>query len=157
MVQARSARTRAVTGPGALRGLARLALAAMVSGCAAAGPAQLVDRDPAPSTPEIAEGPQVGVASWYGRWHHRRRSASGERFDQNALTAAHRTLPFGTWVRVTNLANGRQVTVRITDRGPYWPQRVIDLSREAARVLGMVESGVSPVRLEIVGPGRAAR
>jgi rare lipoprotein A len=93
----------------------------------------------------------VGLASWYGHWHQGRITASGEAFDPSALTAAHRTLPFGTRVRVTNLDNGRQVSVRITDRGPYWPRRVIDLSREAARMLGMLADGVAPVRLEVLG------
>lgn len=89
-----------------------------------------------------------GQASWYGAKHHGRKTASGERFDQNALTAAHRQLPFGTRVRVTHLGNGRQVTVRINDRGPFSKGRLIDLSRRAAEQLGMLRQGVAPVRIE---------
>ncbi|MDB9315866.1 septal ring lytic transglycosylase RlpA family protein [Spirulina sp. CS-785/01] len=92
-----------------------------------------------------------GMASWYGPGFHGRRSASGERFNQNALTAAHRTLPFGTRVRVTNLNNGRSTVVRINDRGPFTGGRIIDLSRGAASNIGMIGSGVAPVRLEILG------
>ncbi|MBU3056410.1 septal ring lytic transglycosylase RlpA family protein [Pseudomonas indica] len=89
-----------------------------------------------------------GKASYYGSRHHGRRTASGERFDQNALTAAHRTLPFGTRVRVTNLNNARTVVVRINDRGPYGRGRIIDLSFKAAQQLDMIRTGVVPVRVE---------
>ncbi|NEO68868.1 MAG: septal ring lytic transglycosylase RlpA family protein, partial [Moorea sp. SIO3H5] len=82
-----------------------------------------------------------GIASWYGSAFHGRRTASGERFNQYALTAAHRTLRFGTRVKVTNLRNGRSVIVRINDRGPYIRGRIIDLSRGAARIIGLVRSG----------------
>jgi len=91
-----------------------------------------------------------GMASWYGPGFHGRKSASGERFNQNALTAAHRTLPFGTNVLVTNLNNGRSVIVRINDRGPFIRGRVIDLSVAAARVIGMLESGVAPVNVQVL-------
>jgi rare lipoprotein A len=97
--------------------------------------------------------PQVGMASYYSRAHHGRRTASGERFDMEAMTAAHRTLPFGTRVRVTNLANGRHAIVRINDRGPFKGKRIIDLSYAAARELGVVRSGVARVRVEVVGSG----
>lgn len=89
-----------------------------------------------------------GRASWYGPGFHGRRTASGEVFNQNALTAAHRTLPFGTQVRVTNLSNNRQVVVRINDRGPFVEDRIIDLSQGAAEQLNMLETGVVNVRLE---------
>lgn len=89
-----------------------------------------------------------GKASYYGARHHGKRTASGERFNQNALTAAHRTLPFGTRVRVTNLRNDRTVVVRINDRGPYGRGRIIDVSRKAAEALGMLRAGVVPVRVE---------
>ncbi|MFS2127254.1 septal ring lytic transglycosylase RlpA family protein [Pseudomonas sp. Pseusp97] len=89
-----------------------------------------------------------GTASYYGKAHHGKRTASGERFNQNALTAAHRTLPFGTRVKVTNLDNGRSVVVRINDRGPFGRGRIIDLSRAAAEQLNMLRSGTAPVRLE---------
>ena len=92
---------------------------------------------------------EVGIASYYGREHDGRRTASGEVFDMREMTAAHRTLPFGTRVRVTNLANGRQVTVRINDRGPFRRGRIIDLSYAAARKLGIVGRGVAKVRVAI--------
>lgn len=89
-----------------------------------------------------------GTASYYGKAHHGKRTASGERFNQNALTAAHRTLPFGTRVKVTNLANGRSVIVRINDRGPFGRGRIIDVSRKAAEQLNMLRTGTARVRLE---------
>ncbi len=96
-------------------------------------------------------GSQVGLASWYGEYHHGQPTASGETFDMRQLTAAHRTLPLGTRLRVTNLANGRAVRVRVNDRGPYVGGRVLDLSHGAARALGMVERGVVPVQLDVIG------
>jgi rare lipoprotein A len=102
----------------------------------------------------IAVGPvrfQIqGMASWYGPGFDGAYTASGERFNQYDLTAAHRYLPFGTRVRVTNLDNGRSVVVRITDRGPFVGDRVLDLSRGAAQIIGTVGSGVSPVRLDVL-------
>ena len=92
---------------------------------------------------------QVGVASWYGDRFKRRPTASGEPFDPRDITAAHRTLPLGTMARVTNLANGRSILVRINDRGPYAQGRVIDLSRSAAAQLGMKQDGVAQVRIEV--------
>src|SRR5690606_32891326 len=83
-----------------------------------------------------SEQRQRGLSSWYGRRFHGRKTASGEVFDMHAMTAAHRTLAFQTWVRVTNLANGKQVIVRINDRGPHRADRIIDLSQGAARALG---------------------
>ena len=91
---------------------------------------------------------ETGEASYYAQAHHGKRTASGERFDQHALTAAHRTLPFGTQVRVTNLNNERSVVVRINDRGPFVRGRIIDVSRAAAERLGMLRAGVAPVRIE---------
>jgi rare lipoprotein A len=90
---------------------------------------------------------EVGLASWYGPRFHRRRTASGELFDMKALTAAHPTLPFGSHVCVRSQITGRSVVVRINDRGPYTGNRVIDLSRGAAEVLGMVGLGLKPVEL----------
>ena len=95
-----------------------------------------------------AGGSETGKASYYGQAHHGKRTASGERFDQNALTAAHRTLPFGTRVRVTNLNNERSVVLRINDRGPFVRGRIIDVSRAAAVRLDMLRAGVVPVRVE---------
>jgi rare lipoprotein A len=92
-----------------------------------------------------------GVASWYGKEFNRRRTASGVRFNTHAMMAAHRTLPFGTRVRVTNLENQKSCIVEITDRGPYSHGRIIDLSYAAAEKLGMTEAGVANVQLEILG------
>ncbi|MGL5033186.1 MAG: septal ring lytic transglycosylase RlpA family protein, partial [Microcystaceae cyanobacterium] len=91
-----------------------------------------------------------GIASWYGPGFHGRRTANGERYNQNSLTAAHKTLPFGTQVLVTNLHTGRSVMVRINDRGPFIRGRVIDLSAGAAKVIGVYGRGTAPVALEIV-------
>jgi rare lipoprotein A (peptidoglycan hydrolase) len=125
-----------------------------VCGCTAVSarlPSDRPDTRWEPGPQPTANRPEVGLASWYGDYHHGQRTASGEVFDMRQLTAAHRTLPLGTRLRVTNLHNGRMVRVRVNDRGPYVPGRVLDLSREAARVLDMVERGVVPVRLDIVG------
>jgi rare lipoprotein A len=98
---------------------------------------------------------QVGIASYYGGKFHGRKTANGERFDMNALTAAHKTLPLGTKVRVTHVKTGKSVVVRINDRGPFIKGRVIDLSRRAARELDMIHSGVARVRVEVLSlPGR---
>ncbi|MBV6289979.1 septal ring lytic transglycosylase RlpA family protein [Pseudomonas aegrilactucae] len=91
---------------------------------------------------------QTGTASYYGARHHGKRTASGEPFNQHGLTAAHRSLPFGTRVQVTNLANDRRVVVRINDRGPHTRGRLIDLSRAAAEQLGMIRSGTARVRVQ---------
>jgi rare lipoprotein A len=96
------------------------------------------------------------MASYYADAHHGRRTANGERFDMHALTAAHRTLPFGTRVKVTNLDNGRSVVVRINDRGPYVEGRVIDLSQAAARELRFLDRGTTRVRLEVISGGDRA-
>jgi rare lipoprotein A len=93
---------------------------------------------------------QVGKASWYGRLFQNKKTASGEPYDMNDLTAAHRTLPLGSWVKVTNLKNDHSVMVRINDRGPVRKTRIIDLSYGAAKILGMGKAGISPVRLDIV-------
>jgi rare lipoprotein A len=118
-----------------------------------AEPLRQVSTRPKRAPQEVALGPirfrSQGMASWYGPGFHGNQSASGEIFNENAMTAAHRTLPFGTLVQVTNLDNGRTVTVRINDRGPFSGGRVIDLSAGAARVLGLIQSGVAPVRLEV--------
>lgn len=92
----------------------------------------------------------TGGASYYGLQFAGRKTANGERFDPNHLTAAHRTLPFGSLVRVTNLDNGKSVVVRINDRGPFHPRRVIDLSLGAARAIDMVRRGLATVKLELL-------
>ena len=112
------------------------------------------EASPAPTLPALPPSPIIGsgLASWYGAKHHGKRTASGEIFDQKKFTAAHRTLPWGSIVKVTNLDNGKSVEVRINDRGPFTKGRIIDLSRAAAKALGMLESGVSPVRMELLSP-----
>lgn len=124
---------------------ARAAIMAAVLACALIAPAALV----APRHAAAANIKKVGKASYYGRAHHGRRTASGERFDMGALTAAHPTLPFGTKVKVTNRKNGRSVVVRINDRGPFHNGRVIDLSRAAAAEIGMLKSGAASITLDV--------
>ena len=120
------------------RGLLGLLVAIGLQGCVSA------------SAPRVATQTQTGRASWYGGAHHGRVTASGERFDMHALTAAHPTLPFGTRLRVVNLDNDRQVEVRINDRGPSVSGRILDLSYAAARALGATGPGVIPVRLTVL-------
>ena len=108
--------------------------------------ASVVRRAPVPEASE-AKGKSQGVASFY--WQGSK-TASGEKFDPNELTAAHPTLPFGTKLRVTNTHTGRSVTVRVNDRGPYVPGRVVDVSYSAAQELGMVGRGIAPVKLDVV-------
>jgi len=129
--------------PNLLLRAATLAIGLALTSCATTRPMRV-------ESPPVEA--QVGVASYYaGSWHGRR-TASGERFDMHELTAAHRTLPFGTRVRVTNLNNGREVIVRINDRGPVVPGRIIDLSYGAARMLNFKARGLTRVRLDIIHP-----
>lgn len=107
--------------------------------------------------PRVPTGYQtVGVASWYGGKFHGRKTANGEIYDQNALTAAHRSLPFGTRLEVTNLANGRSVVVSVNDRGPFIDGRIIDLSRRAAVDLGFIKAGLAEVRIQEIGSALSA-
>ena len=100
---------------------------------------------------------EEGVASWYGAKHHGKKTANGERFDAyEALTAAHKTLPFNVCAEVENLRTGKSVVVRINDRGPFKNGRVIDLSKAAASEIGLVQSGVANVRVEAVGVASAS-
>lgn len=149
----------------------RRALAACALAAAAAG-AHALEVDDEHSVldarPEAAMGEDLraaasqlaasveGIASWYGLTFHGRRTASGERFDMNAMTAAHPSLPFGTRVLVQNPSNGRSVVVRVNDRGPYVPGRIIDLSHAAARALGLLGWGTKPVVVTPV-PGGGPR
>ena len=94
---------------------------------------------------------QTGQASWYGA-ESGNRTASGERFNPAAMTAAHRTLPFGTMVKVTNLKTGKAVVVRINDRGPFRSRRIVDLSAGAAEIIGLKSHGVGNVRMDILAP-----
>jgi rare lipoprotein A len=141
-----------------------LVAASVLFGCAshrvASVPPPMARPSPRSTLPTPAEpGATVrGLASWYGRAHHGRATASGERFDMHALTAAHPTLPFGTLLLVTNPANGRSVEVRINDRGPVVADRTIDLSFAAARALGATGDGVFPVMLRVLStPGGEPR
>ena len=102
---------------------------------------------PAPHAEPVCEQRQTGAASWYGPGLHGRLTANGEIFDQDALTAAHRTLALGSLLEVTNLENGKQIIVRVNDRGPYVDDRIIDLSRAAARALEFTDDGLAEVRL----------
>ena len=105
-------------------------------------------------TPRVQPGYRAeGLASWYGPKFHGKPTANGEIFDQYALTAAHQTLPLPSKVRVTNLDNGRQLVVRVNDRGPFVGDRIIDLSRRSAQLLGVEKIGVAPVRLELLDSG----
>ncbi len=136
---------RALGGLAAPAGLAALALAAaLVAGCATAPRARPGDN-------------QRGVASWYGPGFHGKRTANGEVYDMHALTAAHKTLPFDTFVRVRNRDNGRRVVVRINDRGPFVRGRIIDLSRAAAERIDMIGSGTARVEITVVRGKRAGR
>lgn len=106
-----------------------------------------------PATQQILRG----TASWYGPGFHGKKTASGEIYDQTKFTAAHKTLPLGSKARVTNMDNGSTVEVEINDRGPFVEDRIIDLSRAAARALGLVESGTAPVRVELIADRTGAR
>ena len=107
---------------------------------------------PRPPTPAVIGSVEVGVASWYGHPYHGRQAADGEIYDMETLVAAHRTLPFNTWVRVTNLTNSKTIDVRIIDRGPFVDGRIIDLSHAAAKAVDLIGPGVAKVRLEIIPP-----
>jgi rare lipoprotein A len=121
----------------------------MASGCAkkrvhATSPAD------AAAHASLSGDEKIGYASWYGHPYHGRRTSNGETYDMNTFTAAHRTLPFDTMVKVNNLKNGKDVTVRINDRGPFVKDRIIDLSYVAAREIEMVGSGTAKVSLEVL-------
>lgn len=126
-------------------------LCVVLSGCAKHQTTRAPVQPPKPARIGKTE---KGIASWYGEPYHGRRAANGEIYDMEKLTAAHRTLPFQTWVEVTNLKNGKSVEVRITDRGPFVDGRIIDLSRAAAREIDMVRMGIAPVRLRVIKPPR---
>ncbi len=121
------------------------ALAAL-AGCAKKSSARV----PSPVKPARIGETETGIASWYGLPYDGRRSADGEIFDMEKFTAAHRTLPFDTWVEVTNLENRKHVDVRITDRGPFVHGRIIDLSLAAAREIDMVQAGIVKVKIKVI-------
>lgn len=136
-----------------LSSLVALAALALVAGCSRA----VVSTPPVVTEPPESPVPgleQVGIASWYGMPHHGRRTASGEIYDMNRMTAAHKTLPFGTRVLVTNRDTKRTAEVRINDRGPFIKGRILDVSYAAARQLGVAAEGIFPVRLRVIAlPG----
>ena len=137
----------------AVKAILFLAVVALFgSGCASAPRSQLSG-----SASVAQTGPAVGIASYYGKPYHGRKTASGERFNMHELTAAHRTLPFGTNLKVTNLANDRSVVVRVNDRGPFKRDRILDLSMEAARRLQMIGAGTARVRIEPLGESATRR
>lgn len=129
-----------------------LASAAMLAGSGCAKKKHRVVY--APRTPKAAPAPilttELGLASWYGHPYHGRAAADGEIYDMEKLTAAHRTLPFNTWVRVTNLTNSKTVDVRIIDRGPFIDGRIIDLSHAAAQAIELIGPGVAQVRIDLI-------
>lgn len=124
----------------------------LLGGCARKNRAR-VPAPPAPApVPARIGSSETGIASWYGKPYDGRPSASGEIYDMLKLTAAHRTLPFNTWVEVTDLDNGKRVNVRINDRGPFVDRRIIDLSLAAARSIDMVGPGIARVRVKVIAP-----
>ncbi|MGU7769449.1 septal ring lytic transglycosylase RlpA family protein [Burkholderia sp. MR1-5-21] len=104
---------------------------------------------------DVSDFRQNGRASWYGKGFHGRRTANGERFNMNALTAAHRTLPLSSYIKVTNPTNGKWVVVKVNDRGPYKRGRVLDLSYAAAKVIGLIHAGTGRVKIEGLSPQEA--
>jgi rare lipoprotein A len=132
------------------RGGAAALAAAALAGCTAKAP-PLVERS-YPPPHMTARGTELGRCSWYGPGFHGKRTASGEVYDQDGMTAAHRTLRLGTPIEVTDLATGRRVQVRVNDRGPYHPDRVLDLSYGAAKQLGTIGRGVANVEIRVLGP-----
>src|SRR5882724_11132402 len=113
-------------------------------------PGGITPGSPAPAASAAAAGSiERGLASWYGHPYHGRRAADGEIYDMETMVAAHKTLPFNTWVRVVNLRNNKTVEVRIIDRGPFVEGRIIDLSRAAANAIDLIGPGVGPVRIEV--------
>jgi len=130
--------------------LAILLAAVVLVGCGHKKHPRRTPPPPAPSAAPKLGQTETGEASWYGRPYHGRRAANGEIYDMERLTAAHRTLPFDTWLRVLNLDNSKTVEVRITDRGPFVEGRIIDLSHAAARAIDMLGPGTARVRLEVI-------
>jgi rare lipoprotein A len=149
--------------PGAL---ASWVVALALTGCATTGPALVTAPPPEMPAPQPAPVPapkvaprsaETGMASWYGKTHHGQPTASGETYDMHALTAAHRSLPLGTRVLVTNVQNDRSVEVRINDRGPFVRGRILDLSYAAALELGSLSHGAFRVKLRVLEEPAGAR
>ncbi len=128
-----------------------LAIMVGIAGAQAASPADHLKEAPASTRPHH-HWYEFGIASWYGRFFQGKTTASGEPYNENAMTCAQRNLPLGSLVRVTNLRNQRSVVVRVNDRGPVPQDRVIDLSYAAAHSLGFSDRGLAPVKVELIGP-----
>ena len=150
----RPSRDEVVHHDGECRRIGRLVTGSIIAGLVAVGAAVCILISGAELShaeePARAALTLSGIASWYGPGLHGRKTANGERYNMYALTAAHRSLPFGTKVQVTNRKNGKSVVVRINDRGPYVGTRVIDLSRGAAQAVSMSDVGIAPVRLDVL-------
>lgn len=134
-------------------GRAAAALVLLAAALTACGGGKERPRD-TPQPAPVRGGVQEGMASWYGKEFDGKPTASGERFDMHALTAAHRTLPLGTTVRVTNLENGREATLKVNDRGPFVKGRILDCSYGAAQELGFAGAGLARVRVEVLQEGK---
>jgi len=136
-----------------VRALTLAAIAILAIACGAPAATTKTSKPPPKRVAASTGNTQRGYATWYGGGHHGGATASGERYNKRALTGAHRTLPMNTRVRVTNTKNGRSVTVRINDRGPFGKrrERIIDVSEAAAERLDMLDDGVVPVTLEVLG------
>lgn len=128
----------------------RIAKVIAVAALALGAPLGSVDTTATADTKVPVKRVIEGTASWYGPKFHGKQTASGERFYQDGLTAAHKRLPFGTLIRVTNLENDKRVSVRVNDRGPFAKNRVLDLSKGAAEMLGMLDDGTVPVKIEVL-------
>jgi rare lipoprotein A len=134
-----------------------LAIMVGVAGAQAASPADHLSAVPTTAVQKTTRKPahhhwyQLGIASWYGRFFQGKTTASGQPYDEYAMTCAHRSLPLGSMLRVTNLRNHKSVVVRVNDRGPVPEDRVIDLSYAAAESLGFSERGIAPVKVELIG------
>lgn len=150
----------------ALQRVTAVAVIALLFASCASSPRFTTSRHAEPAVPTSAPAPDLsaarpsvseGIASYYAHDFHGKKTANGERYDMNDLTAAHRSYPFNTTVRVTNLSNGRTVIVRVNDRGPFKLERIMDLSLGAAERLEMTKSGTAKVRLEVLEWGPAER
>jgi rare lipoprotein A len=135
-----------------LSGLALCTVSLILMGCVASPRFTFAKHD-AGNSVHAASGTEEGIASYYAEEFNGKRTSNGETYDMNRMTAAHRTLPFNTKVRVTNALTGKSIVVRINDRGPFKDDRVIDLSLAAAKALELIGSGTAPVRLDVVEPG----
>lgn len=142
--------TLALQHPRARTALVLLTITAIVVGC---GSIPKFGLGGGPKMSNTDKDSYNGIASWYGGKFHGRRTANGEKYNKNGISAAHKTLPFGTVVRVTNHRNGRTLDVRINDRGPFVEGRIIDLSEGAAKKLDMIRDGVVPVSLQVLKYG----